>query len=93
MDLGLLLLYTIASLLALRALFALMMHHRQAHMGRLLAEEAERRKREKVLESQTAQNSSQATEPEREKVAETVSGPARGEPRSQSPARNRRAAG
>ena len=41
------LLYAVASLLALRALFGLMCQHKQEHTQRLDAEDAERRKAEK----------------------------------------------
>ena len=47
MELWLLLLYAIASFLALRSLVSLMTHHKRVYAGQYLAEELARRKREK----------------------------------------------
>ncbi|NOX53901.1 MAG: hypothetical protein GXP27_05575 [Planctomycetes bacterium] len=48
MELWLLLLYAVASFLALRSLVSLMTHHKRVYAGQYLAEELARRKREKA---------------------------------------------
>ena len=54
MELWELLLYAVASLLALRSLIVLMIHHKHAYMAEFFAEEVERRKKKASEQEQAS---------------------------------------